>query len=68
MAIWIFFPNLGIWIQVSGAAGDMPSMAYFSKFWKIRAEDSRLSLILRFNIKLRGYSIWSASFIAPHIK
>jgi hypothetical protein len=27
-----------------------------------------LSLILRFNLKFGGYSIWSAIFIAPHIK
>jgi hypothetical protein len=27
-----------------------------------------LSLILRVNLKLEGYSIWSASSIAPHIK
>jgi hypothetical protein len=27
-----------------------------------------ISLILRINLKLGGYSIWSASLIAPHIK
>jgi hypothetical protein len=27
-----------------------------------------LSLILRFNLRLGGYSIWSASLYAPHIK
>jgi hypothetical protein len=27
-----------------------------------------LSLILRVNLRLEGYSIWSASLIAPHIK
>jgi hypothetical protein len=27
-----------------------------------------LSLILRVNLRLEGYSIWSASSIAPHIK
>jgi hypothetical protein len=27
-----------------------------------------LSLILRVNLRLGGYSIWSASLIAPHIK
>jgi hypothetical protein len=27
-----------------------------------------LSLIFRFNLRLGGYSIWSASLIAPHIK
>jgi hypothetical protein len=46
--------------------------AYFSNFWNIRAEDLRtnltLSLILWFNLRLGGYYIWCASFIAPHIK
>jgi hypothetical protein len=27
-----------------------------------------LKLILRVNLRLRGYSIWSASLTAPHIK
>jgi hypothetical protein len=27
-----------------------------------------ISLILRVNLRLGGYSIWSASLIAPHIK
>jgi hypothetical protein len=27
-----------------------------------------LSLILQFNLRLGGYSIWSAIFIASHIK
>jgi hypothetical protein len=34
-----FFQTLGIWSQGSGAAGHMSPMAYFSTFWKIRAED-----------------------------
>jgi len=29
-------PNLGIWIQGSGAAGHVSSMTYFSNFWKIK--------------------------------
>jgi hypothetical protein len=44
----------------------------FQIYRKIRTEDSRfkltLSLNLRVNIRLGGYSIWSASLIAPHIK
>ena len=60
-----FIPNLGIWIQGSGAAGHVSSMVYFSKFWKIKTRrlktDLTLGLILRFNLRLRGYSIWSAS-------
>ena len=58
-------PNLGIWIQGSGATGHMSSMAYFLNFWKIKTRrlktDLTLSLILRFNLSLRGYSVWSAS-------
>jgi hypothetical protein len=27
-----------------------------------------LNPILRFNLRLEGYSIWSVIFIAPHIK
>ena len=58
-------PNLGIWIQGSGAAGHVSSTVYFSKFWKIKTRrlktDLTLSLILRFNLRLGGYSIWSAS-------
>jgi len=60
-----FIPNLGIWIQGSGAAGHVSSTVYFSKFWKIKTRrlktDLTLSLILRFNLRLGGYSIWSAS-------
>ena len=38
-------------------------MIYFSDFWKIKEEKTEvtLSLILRFNLRLGGYSIWSAS-------
>ena len=60
-----FIPNLGIWIQGSGAAGHVSSTVYFSKFWKIKTKrlktDLTLSLIMRFNLRLGGYSIWSAS-------
>ena len=37
---------------------------YFSNFWKIKKKkktEVTLSLILRFNLRLGGYSIWSAS-------
>jgi hypothetical protein len=67
-----FFPNLGIWIKGLGAPGHVSSMTYFSHF--LEDKDRRfkinltLSLILRFNLRLGGYSIWSASSIAPHIK
>ena len=54
-------PNLGIWIQGSGAAVYVSSTAYFSNSWKIKTRrlmtDLTLSLILRFNLSLGGYSI-----------
>jgi hypothetical protein len=62
---WILNSNLGIWIQGSGAAGYVSSTAYFSKFLKIQSRrlktEVTLGLILRFNLRLGGYSIWSAS-------
>ena len=65
MTFGSFIPNLGIWIQGSGDAGYVPSMAYFSNSWKIKTRrlktDLTLSLILRFNLRLGGYTIWSAS-------
>jgi hypothetical protein len=67
-----FFPNLIIWIQGSGAAGHVSSMAYFLNFLEDKERRFKtkltLSLILRFNLRLGGYSIWSASLIAPRIK
>jgi hypothetical protein len=67
-----FFPNLGIWIQDSRTAGRMSSMAYFLNFLKDKDRRFKtnltLSLILWFNLRLEGYSIWGASSIAPHIK
>jgi hypothetical protein len=44
-------------------------MAYFLNFWKIKiGRFKTLNLILRLNLRLGGYSIWSATFIAPYIK
>jgi hypothetical protein len=66
------FQNLGIWIQGSGAAGQVSLATYFLNM--LEDKDRRLkikltlSLILRVNLRLKGYSIWSASLIAPHIK
>jgi hypothetical protein len=54
------------------ATGHVSSVTYFSNL--LEDKDKRLkitltlSLILRVNLRLRGYSIWSASLIAPHIK
>ena len=61
MTFGSLIPNLGIWIQGSGAAGYVSSTAYFKKFLKIQARrlktEVTLSLILRFNLRLGGYSI-----------
>jgi hypothetical protein len=66
------FQNLGIWIQGSGAAGHVSSATYFSNLKEDKDRRLKikltLSLILRVNLRLGGYSIWSASLIAPHIK
>jgi hypothetical protein len=68
MFFWNLFSKFGIWIQGSGATGDL----FFKSIWKIKERIFKtnwtLSLILRFNLKLRGYSIWSEIFIASHIK
>jgi hypothetical protein len=67
-----FISNLGDWIQGSRAAEHLSSATYFSNL--LEHKDRRLkikltlSLILRVNLRLGGYSIWSASLIAPHIK
>jgi hypothetical protein len=66
------FQNLGIWIQGSGAAGHVQSATYFSNL--LEDKDRRLKIeltlspILQVNLRLEGYSIWSASIITPHIK
>src|SRR6185295_3141605 len=46
-----------------GGCGIYVSEIYFSNFWKIKKKKTEvtLSLILRFNLRLGGYSIWSAS-------
>jgi hypothetical protein len=66
------FQNLGIWIQGSGAAGHVSLATYFSNLLEYKDRrfkiELTLSLILRVNLRLGGYSIWSASIIAPHIK
>jgi hypothetical protein len=52
--------------------GHVSSTTYFSTL--LEDKDRRLmvkfalTLILRFNLRLRGYSIWSASLVAPHVK
>ena len=59
-------PNLaakGILIKGSRAAGYRHQRFIFQFFWKIKKKKTEvtLSLILRFNLRLGGYSIWSAS-------
>jgi hypothetical protein len=55
------FQNLGIWIQGSGATGHVSSATYFSNL--LEDKDRRLkikltlSVILRVNLRLGGYSI-----------
>jgi hypothetical protein len=48
------------------------SVTYFSNLLEDKGRRLKtkltLSLILRVNLRLGGYSIWSASSIAPHIK
>jgi hypothetical protein len=66
------FKIFGIWIQGSGAAGYMSSAIYFSNLPEDK--DRRLMIkltlnpILLINLRLGGYSIWSANLIAPYIK
>jgi hypothetical protein len=67
-----FFPNLRIWIKGLGTARHVSSMVYFSNFLEDKERRFKtnltINLILRFNLRLGGYSIWSASLIAPRIK
>jgi hypothetical protein len=64
--------NMRIWIQDSGATGHVSSATYFSNMLEDKNRRLKikltLSLILRVNLRLGGYSIWSVSLIAPHIK
>jgi hypothetical protein len=63
---------LGIWIQGSSAAGNVSSAIYFSNLLKDKDRKFKanltLGLILRFNLRLGDYSIWSVSLTTPHIK
>jgi hypothetical protein len=73
MILWILYSKtLRIWIEGSGAAGHVSLSTYFSNL--LEDKDRRLkikltlNLIRRVNLRLGGYSIWSASLITPHIK
>ena len=53
-----------------GAAGYVASEIFFSTFLKNKEgkkTEVTLSLILQFNLRLGGYSIWSASICAPYM-
>jgi hypothetical protein len=70
--LWIFFFQiLGFEFKARGCRTRVINSLFF-KF--LENESTRfktiltLSLILRFNLNLGGYSIWSASLIAPYIK
>jgi hypothetical protein len=67
-----FFPNLG---DLDSRLGDCGTRVISDLFSNLLEDKDRrfktnltLSQILRFNLRLEGYSIWSASLIAPHIK
>jgi hypothetical protein len=55
-----------------GGAGHVSSVTYFLNLLEDKDRGLKtkltLSLILQVNLMLRGYSIWSASLITPHIK
>jgi hypothetical protein len=55
-----------------GGCGTRVINGLFFKFLKDKSKRFKtnltLSLIPRFNLRLGGYSIWSARFIAPHVK
>jgi hypothetical protein len=67
-----FFPNLGdLDLRLKGCGirviNDLFSNLLEDKDRRFKT-NLTLSLILRVNLRLGGYSIWSASLIAPHIK
>jgi hypothetical protein len=68
-----FIPNqLGFGFKTRGLQGHVSSVIYFSNLLKDKGRRLKinltLNLILRVNLRFRGYSIWSASSITPHIK
>jgi hypothetical protein len=66
-----FFQTLGFGFKTRGCWTRVINGLFF-KFLEDKSKRFKtnltLSMILRFNLRLGGYSIWSASFIAPHIK
>jgi hypothetical protein len=57
------YPQYKRFLFKARGCGICASEIYFSNFWKIMKKKTEvtLSLILRFNLRLRGYSIWSVS-------
>jgi hypothetical protein len=72
MTLWILFFKPWDLDSRLGVCGTRVINGLFFKF--LEDKDRRfktnltLSLILRFNLRLGGYSIWSASLIEPRIK
>jgi hypothetical protein len=73
MILWILDSKpWGFGFKARGLQRNVSSVTYFSNL--LEDKDRRLktkltfSLILRVHLRLWGYSIWSASSIAPHIK
>jgi hypothetical protein len=70
MFIWILFSKIfGTWIQDSRATRYVSLMDYFLNYLKDKERrfkaDLALSLILRFKLRLGGYSIWCAILSHP---
>jgi hypothetical protein len=68
-----FFSNLGtLDLRLEGCRTPIINILFSKFIWKIKTgrfkTNLTLNLILQFNLRLGGYSIWSASFIASHIK
>jgi hypothetical protein len=73
MTFWIlFFKPKDLDSRRGGCRIRVINGLFFKFSWKIKTgrfkTNLTLSLILRFNLRLGGYSIWSASVIASHIK
>jgi hypothetical protein len=73
MILWIlYFKSWGFGFKARGLQGHVSSATYFSNLLEDKNRRVKtkltLSLILRFNLRLGGYSIGSASSIAPYIK
>ena len=63
------FQILRFGFKIQGYGTRVIDDLFFKKFERSRLKtDLSLSLILQFNLRLGGYSIWSASFITHHIK